>query len=165
MTMWLARLLQATRLRYVRKCLPATQSSFNGPDLGPTVFNSNGEGIYVNDDLKPEEGYNSEVGVTTMLRDLTIADDALQLSAKYFRSNIENYQQFMRTGSRPGRFGIDCETGWIGGDCQGMFNSDEDYKIDGVELAANYTTRDFGMGQPTHVLVAKAIRQAIVSHQ
>jgi hemoglobin/transferrin/lactoferrin receptor protein len=27
-----------------------------------------------------------------------------------------------------------------------MFNSDEDYKIDGVELAANYTTRDFGMG-------------------
>ena len=119
---------------------------FNGPDLGQTVFNSNGEGIYVNNDLKPEEGYNSEVGVATTLRDLTIADDALQLSAKYFRSNIENYQQFMRTGSRPGRFGIDCETGAIGGDCQGMFNSDEDYKIDGVELAANYTTRDFGMG-------------------
>ncbi|MGP5791907.1 TonB-dependent receptor domain-containing protein [Psychrobacter celer] len=119
---------------------------FNGPDLGQTVFNSNGEGVYVNNDLKPEEGYNSEVGVTTTLRDLTIADDALQLSAKYFRSNIENYQQFMRTGSRPGRFGIDCETGAIGGDCQGMFNSDEDYKIDGVELAANYTTRDFGMG-------------------
>ncbi|MBO1530573.1 TonB-dependent receptor [Psychrobacter sp. F1192] len=119
---------------------------FNGPDLGQAVFNSNGEGLYVNNDLKPEEGYNSEVGVATTLRGLTLADDALQLSAKYFRSNIENYQQFMRTGSRPGRFGIDCETGEIGGDCQGMFNSDEDYKIDGVELAANYSTRDFGMG-------------------
>lgn len=119
---------------------------FNGPDLGQAIFNSNGDGIYVNDDLKPEEGYNSEVGVTTTLRGLTIADDALQLSAKYFKSNIENYQLFMRTGSRPGRFGLDCETGAIGGECQGMYNSAEDYEIKGVELAANYSTRDFGMG-------------------
>jgi len=119
---------------------------FNGPDLAQTIFNSNGDNIYVNDDLKPEEGYNSEVGVATTLRDLTLADDALQLSAKYFKSNIENYQLFMRTGNRPGRFGIDCETGAIGGDCQGMYNSDEDYKIDGVELAANYSANNFGMG-------------------
>jgi hemoglobin/transferrin/lactoferrin receptor protein len=119
---------------------------FNGPDLGQAVFNSNGDDIYVNNDLKPEEGYNSEVGIATTLRDLTTADDALQLSAKYFQSNIENYQQFMRTGNRPGRLGIDCETGAIGGDCQGMYNSDEDYEIKGVELAANYTTSNFGMG-------------------
>ncbi|MGP5494643.1 TonB-dependent receptor domain-containing protein [Psychrobacter celer] len=119
---------------------------FNGPDLGQAIFNSNGDGIYVNDDLKPEEGYNSEVGVATTLRGLTLADDALQLSAKYFKSNIENYQLFMRTGNRPGRFGLDCETGAIGGECQGMYNSGEDYEIKGVELAANYSTRDFGMG-------------------
>ncbi|MDV2860088.1 TonB-dependent receptor [Psychrobacter sp. CAM01] len=119
---------------------------FNGPDLGQAIFNSNGDGIYVNDDLKPEEGYNSEVGVATTLRGLTLADDALQLSAKYFKSNIENYQLFMRTGSRPGRFGLDCDTGAIGGECQGMYNSAEDYEIKGVELAANYSTRDFGMG-------------------
>ncbi|MGM8886954.1 TonB-dependent receptor plug domain-containing protein, partial [Psychrobacter sp. 1U2] len=55
---------------------------FNGPDLAQAVFNKNGEGLYVNNDLKPEEGYNSEVGVATTLRDLTVADDALQLSAK-----------------------------------------------------------------------------------
>ncbi|WP_350559539.1 TonB-dependent receptor domain-containing protein [Psychrobacter sp. CAL346-MNA-CIBAN-0220] len=119
---------------------------FNGPDLGQAVFNRNGDGIYVNNDLKPEEGYNSEVGIATTLRDLTIADDALELSGKYFKSNIENYQLFMRTGNRPGRFGIDCDTGEIGGECQGMINSDEDYEIKGVELAANYSTRNFGMG-------------------
>ncbi|MEN2750361.1 TonB-dependent receptor [Psychrobacter sp. FBL11] len=119
---------------------------FNGPDLAQAVFNKNGEGLYVNNDLKPEEGYNSEVGVATTLRDLTVADDALQLSAKYFRTNIENYQLYMRTGDRPGRFGLDCDTGAIGGECQGMYNSDEDYKIDGVELAANYAVQDFGMG-------------------
>ncbi|WP_201585906.1 TonB-dependent receptor domain-containing protein [Psychrobacter jeotgali] len=119
---------------------------FNGPDLGQAIFNSNGAGIYVNNDLKPEEGYNSEVGVATTLRGLTIADDALQLSAKYFKSNIENYQQFMRTGNRPGRFGIDCETGEIGGECQGMINSDEDFEIKGVELAADYRADNFGMG-------------------
>ncbi|MGM8897774.1 MULTISPECIES: TonB-dependent receptor domain-containing protein [unclassified Psychrobacter] len=119
---------------------------FNGPDLAQAVFNKNGEGLYVNNDLKPEEGYNSEVGVATTLRDLTVADDALQLSAKYFRTNIEDYQLYMRTGDRPGRFGLDCETGAIGGECQGMYNSDEDYKIDGVELAANYAVQDFGMG-------------------
>ncbi|MDE4454946.1 TonB-dependent receptor domain-containing protein [Psychrobacter sp. DAB_AL62B] len=119
---------------------------FNGPDLGQATFNSNGDGIYVNNDLKPEEGYNSEVGVATTLRGLTIADDALQLSAKYFKSNIENFQQFMRTGNRPGREGLDCETGAIGGDCQGIYNSAEDYEIKGVELAADYSTRNFGMG-------------------
>ncbi|WP_201575398.1 TonB-dependent receptor domain-containing protein [Psychrobacter sp. H8-1] len=122
---------------------------FNGPDLGQAVFNSNGEGgIYVNNDLKPEEGYNSEVGVATTLRGLTLADDALQLSAKYFRSNIENYQQFMRkpSATRPERVGIDCDTGALGGSCQGMINSDEDYEIKGVELAANYRMDNFGMG-------------------
>jgi len=124
---------------------------FNGPDLAQTIFNSNGDEIYVNNDLKPEEGYNSEVGVATTLRGLTIADDALQLSAKYFQSNIENYQQFIRTGDKAGRYGLNCTTGARGSagnlqDCQGMINSDEDYKIDGVELAANYSTDNFGMG-------------------
>lgn len=119
---------------------------FNGPDLAQAIFNRNGDGIYVNKDLKPEEGYNSEVGISTTLRNLTTAEDALQLSAKYFKSNIENFQQYMRTGSRPGRQGLDCETGAIGGSCQGMYNSAEDYEIKGVELAANYNTSNFGMG-------------------
>lgn len=124
---------------------------FNGPDLGQAIFNSNGAGIYVNNDLKAEEGYNSEVGIATTLRGLTIADDALQLSAKYFNSNIENFQQFVRTGDRAGRYGLNCTTGERGSPgnlqpCQGMINSDEDYEIKGVELAADYTTRNFGMG-------------------
>lgn len=124
---------------------------FNGPDLGQAIFNSNGDGIYVNDDLKPEEGYNSEVGIATTLRGLTTADDAMQLSAKYFKSNIENYQQFVRTGDRAGRYGLNCSTGERGSagnlqDCQGMINSDEDYEIKGVELAANYRMDNFGMG-------------------
>lgn len=124
---------------------------FNGPDLGQATFNRDGKGIYVNKDLKPEEGYNSEVGISTTLRDLTTANDALQLSAKYFKSNIENYQQFIRTGDSAGRYGLNCTTGARGSagnlqDCQGMINSDEDYEIKGVELAANYTTNNFGMG-------------------
>ena len=124
---------------------------FNGPDLGQAIFNSNGEDIYVNNDLKPEEGYNSEVGIATTLRGLTTADDAMQLSAKYFKSNIENYQQFVRTGNRAGRYGLNCSTGERGSagnlqDCQGMINSDEDYEIKGVELAANYRMDNFGMG-------------------
>lgn len=124
---------------------------FNGPDLGQAIFNSNGEGMYVNKDLKPEEGYNSEIGISTTLGDLTTANDALQLSAKYFKSNIENYQQFIRTGNSAGRYGLNCTTGARGSagnlqDCQGMINSDEDYEIKGVELAANYTTNNFGMG-------------------
>ena len=124
---------------------------FNGPDLGQAVFNSNGDGIYVNEDLKAEEGSNAEVGIATTLRGLTIADDALQLSAKYFITDIENYQQFIRTGDRAGRYGLNCTTGERGSsgnlqDCQGMINSDEDYEIKGVELAADYSTANFGMG-------------------
>ena len=121
---------------------------FNGPDLSQAIFNSNGDGIYVNKNLKPEEGYNSEVGVVTTLHGLTLADDALQLSAKYFDSNIENYQLFMRKPNkrRPARVGINCNDGTFGGECQGMYNSDEDFEIKGVELAANYTTNNFGMG-------------------
>ncbi|WP_131667594.1 TonB-dependent receptor domain-containing protein [Psychrobacter pygoscelis] len=121
---------------------------FNGPDLGQAIFNSNGDGIYVNKNLKPEEGYNSEVGVVTTLHGVTLADDALQLSAKYFDSNIENYQLFMRKPNkrRPERVGINCNDGSFGGECQGMYNSDEDFEIKGVELAANYTTNNFGMG-------------------
>jgi hemoglobin/transferrin/lactoferrin receptor protein len=117
---------------------------FNGPDLGQAIFNRNGDGTYVNKDLKAEEGYNSELGVVTTLNDLTIADDALQLSAKVFKSNIENFQQFVRTGGS--RVGLDCTTGESGGTCQGMINSDEDFEIKGAELAANYSTSNFGMG-------------------
>lgn len=117
---------------------------FNGPDLSQTIFNSDGSNTYVNNDLKAEEGDNAEVGIATTLRGLTIADDALQLSGKYFETNIENYLNFVRTGGT--RVGLDCVTGEMGGDCQGVINEDEDYKIKGVELAANYTTRNFGMG-------------------
>jgi hemoglobin/transferrin/lactoferrin receptor protein len=117
---------------------------FNGPDLSQAIFNSNGAGTYVNSDLKAEEGANAEVGITTTLRDLTIADDALQLSAKYFETDIENYIEFVRAGD--GRVGLDCTTGQLNGSCQGVINKDEDYKIKGVELAADYRTNNFSMG-------------------
>ncbi len=34
----------------------------------------------------------------------------------------------------------------MGGSCQGVINKDEDYKIKGVELAADYKTDNFSMG-------------------
>lgn len=117
---------------------------FNGPDLSQAIFNSDGGDTYVNNNLKAEEGDNSEVGISTTLRNLTTENDALQLSAKYFETNIENFMSFVRAGGT--RVGLNCETGELGGSCQGMTNSDEDYEIKGVELAADYRTRDFGMG-------------------
>jgi hemoglobin/transferrin/lactoferrin receptor protein len=117
---------------------------FNGPDLSQAIFNSDGADTFVNSDLKAEEGDNAEVGIATTLRGLTTADDALQLSAKYFETNIENYIEFVRSGVT--RVGLDCNTGQLGGSCQGVVNSDEDYKIKGVELAADYRVDNFNMG-------------------
>ncbi|WP_426241470.1 TonB-dependent receptor domain-containing protein [Psychrobacter sp. TWP2-1-2] len=117
---------------------------FNGPDLSQTIFNSNGDKTYVNNDLKAEEGSNAEVGIVTTLRDLTVAGDALQLSGKYFETDIENYIEFVRSGGT--RVGLDCVTGQLGGECQGVINKDEDFKIKGVELAADYKMNNFSMG-------------------
>lgn len=117
---------------------------FNGPDLSQTIFNSNGDKTYVNNDLKAEEGSNAEVGIVTTLRDLTVAGDALQLSGKYFETDIENYIEFVRSGGT--RVGLDCVTGQSGGECQGVINKDEDFKIKGVELAADYKMNNFSMG-------------------
>ncbi|CAN6961300.1 MULTISPECIES: TonB-dependent receptor domain-containing protein [Psychrobacter] len=117
---------------------------FNGPDLSQAIFNANGQDTFVNENLKAEEGDNAEVGITTTLRDLTTSDDALQLSAKYFETNIENYIEFVRAGSN--RVGLDCATGQLGGKCQGVINKDEDYKIKGVELSADYRADNFSMG-------------------
>lgn len=117
---------------------------FNGPDLSQTIFNSDGDKTYVNNNLKAEEGSNAEVGIVTTLRDLTVAGDALQLSGKYFETDIENYIEFVRSGKN--RVGLDCVTGLSGGECQGVINKDEDYKIKGVELAADYKMNDFSMG-------------------
>lgn len=117
---------------------------FNGPDLSQAIFNSNGDNMFVNKDLKAEEGSNTEVGVISTLRDLTVANDALQLSGKYFETNIENFIEFVRAGGS--RVGLDCATGALGGTCQGAVNSNEDYKIKGVELAADYKMNNFGMG-------------------
>ncbi|TXD98420.1 TonB-dependent receptor [Psychrobacter frigidicola] len=117
---------------------------FNGPDLSQAIFNRDGAGTYVNKDLKAEEGDNAEVGIATTLRGLTTANDALQLSGKYFETNIENYIEYVRSGGR--HSGLDCVTGALGGDCQGAINKDEDYKIKGVELAADYKMNDFIMG-------------------
>ena len=111
---------------------------FNGPDLSQTIFNSDGDKTYVNNDLKAEEGSNAEVGIVTTLRDLTVAGDALQLSGKYFETDIENYIEFIRSG-------LSCGPN-LGNDCQGAVNKDEDYKIKGVELAADYKMNDFSMG-------------------
>ncbi|MCG3810475.1 TonB-dependent receptor [Psychrobacter sp. Ps4] len=111
---------------------------FNGPDLSQTIFNSNGDKTYVNNDLKAEEGSNAEVGIVTTLRDLTVAGDALQLSGKYFETDIENYIEFIRSG-------LSCGPN-LGNDCQGAVNKDEDYKIKGVELAADYKMNNFSMG-------------------
>src|SRR5699024_4033399 len=46
---------------------------FNGPDLGQAIFNRDGAGTVVNNDLKAEEGDNTEVGIVTTLHDLTQA--------------------------------------------------------------------------------------------
>ena len=117
---------------------------FNGPDLSQAIFNRDGADTYVNKDLKAEEGDNAEVGIVTTLRDLTTANDALQLSGKYFETNIENYIEYVRSGGS--HKGLDCETGALGGSCQGAINKDEDYKIKGVELAADYKMDNFSMG-------------------
>ena len=53
----------------------------------------------MNNDLKAEEGDNAEIGIATTLRGLTMADDSLKLSAKYFETNIENYIEFVRAGN------------------------------------------------------------------
>ena len=100
---------------------------FNGPDLSQAIFNSNGDKIYVNNNLKAEEGSNAEIGIVNTLRDLTVAGDALQLSAKYFETDIENFIEFVRSGGT--RVGLDCATGQSGGACQGAVNSEEDFKI------------------------------------
>lgn len=122
---------------------------FNGPDLSQTIFNSDGDKTYVNNDLKAEEGSNAEVGIVTTLRDLTVAGDALQLSGKYFETDIENYIEFVRAGGS--RVGMNCTTGQLGTSaapeaCQGVINKDEDFKIKGVELAADYKMNNFSMG-------------------
>ncbi|MGO3322474.1 MAG: TonB-dependent receptor domain-containing protein [Psychrobacter faecalis] len=111
---------------------------FNGPDLGQAIFNRDGAGTVVNNDLKAEEGDNTEVGIVTTLRDLTTANDSLQLSGKYFETNIENYIEFIRSG-------LSCGPN-LGNDCQGAVNKAEDYKIKGVELAADYKMNNFSMG-------------------
>ena len=126
---------------------------FNGPDLSQTIFNSDGDKTYVNNNLKAEEGSNAEVGIVTTLRDLTVAGDALQLSGKYFETDIENYIEFVRSGgTRPG---LNCESGAPfqtynkaddGNRCQGTVNSTEDFKIKGIELAADYKMDNFSMG-------------------
>ena len=117
---------------------------FNGPDLSQAIFNSDGDKTYVNKDLKAEEGSNAEIGIVKTLRDLTVAGDALQLSGKYFETDIENFIEFVRSGGT--RVGLDCTTGQLGGACQGAVNKDEDYKIKGVELAADYKMDNFSMG-------------------
>lgn len=117
---------------------------FNGPDLSQAIFNQDGNDTYVNSNLKAEEGDNAEVGIATTLRGLTTADDALQLSGKYFETNIENYIEFVREGGR--HPGLDCNTGQLNGSCQGVINKDEDYKIKGVELSADYKVDNFSMG-------------------
>ena len=111
---------------------------FNGPDLSQSIFNRDGVGTVVNNDLKAEEGDNTEVGIVTTLRDLTTANDSLQLSGKYFETNIENYIEFIRSG-------LACAENPEKG-CQGAINKDEDYKIKGVELAADYKMNNFSMG-------------------
>ena len=111
---------------------------FNGPDLSQAIFNRDGVGTVVNNDLKAEEGSNTEVGIVKTLRDLTVAGDALQLSGKYFETDIENYIEFVRSG-------LDCAPE-PGSNCQGAINKDEDYKIKGVELAADYKMNNFSMG-------------------
>lgn len=116
---------------------------FNGPDLSQAIFNSDGADTFVNSDLEPEKGSNTEVGISTILRGLTTSDDALQLGGKYFETDIENYIEFVRAGNN--RVGLDCNTGELGGDCQGAINKDEDYKIKGVELSADYRVNNFNM--------------------
>ncbi|BBI66675.1 hypothetical protein PKHYL_08660 [Psychrobacter sp. KH172YL61] len=53
-------------------------------------------------------------------------------------TNIENYIEFVRSG-------LSCGPS-LGNDCQGAVNKDEDYKIKGVELSADYRADNFNMG-------------------
>ncbi len=117
---------------------------FNGPDLSQAIFNSDGGNTYVNNNLKAEEGSNAEIGIAKTLRHLSVEGDALQLSGKYFETNIENFIEFVRSGGT--RVGLNCATGQSGGACQGAVNKDEEFKIKGVELAADYKMNNFSMG-------------------
>ncbi|MGO2277210.1 MULTISPECIES: TonB-dependent receptor domain-containing protein [unclassified Psychrobacter] len=113
---------------------------FNGPDLQEAIRNTDGEDKYISSDLEPETGSNSEVGVSTIFRSLTTEDDSLQLSGKYFVTDLENWITY--------ESGIDCNTGLASdtGTCAGSFNADEDYEVKGVELSADYRTNNFNMG-------------------
>lgn len=113
---------------------------FNGPDLQEVIRNTTGDDKYISSDLKAETGDNTEIGITTTLRDLTTANDSLLLSAKYFVTNLENLITYKSE--------VNCATGEeiAGGACSGSFNEDEDYEIKGVELAADYRTNNFNMG-------------------
>ena len=113
---------------------------FNGPDLQEAIRNTDGEDKYIASDLEPETGSNAEVGISTTFRGLTIADDSLQLSGKYFVTDLENWISY--------ESGLDCTTGLASdtGTCAGSFNADEDYEIKGVELSADYRTSNFNMG-------------------
>ncbi|MBH0085683.1 TonB-dependent receptor [Psychrobacter sp. SCQQ22] len=113
---------------------------FNGPDLQEAIRNTDGADKYISSDLEPETGSNTEVGVSTIFRNLTIADDSLQLSGKYFVTDLENWISY--------ESGLDCTTGLASdtGTCAGSFNADEDYEIKGVELSADYRTNNFNMG-------------------
>ena len=113
---------------------------FNGPDLQEAIRNTDGEDKYIASDLEPETGSNAEVGISTTFRGLTIADDSLQLSGKYFVTDLENWISY--------ESGLDCTTGLASdtGTCAGSFNADEDYEIKGIELSADYRTSNFNMG-------------------
>ncbi|MGO1251558.1 TonB-dependent receptor domain-containing protein [Psychrobacter sp.] len=113
---------------------------FNGPDLQEAIRNTDGEGKYISSDLEPETGSNAEAGISTIFRGLTTEDDSLQLSGKYFVTDLENWISY--------ESGIDCTTGLASdtSTCAGSFNADEDYEIKGVELSADYRTNNSSMG-------------------
>ena len=76
--------------------LQATPKLFDGPDLQEAMRNTDREGNTISSDLEPETGSNAEAGISTIFRGLTTEDDSLQLSGKYFVTDLENWISCMK---------------------------------------------------------------------
>ena len=102
---------------------------FSGPPLPETLLNRYQDVVLVNDDLKPETGANTEVGISTYLNDLLSPGDRTTFSAKYFDTDfddsIEHYYQ-------------DCNLGGeVVKDCISYRNTGE-ANVKGYEVGSNY---------------------------
>lgn len=102
---------------------------FNGPPLPEAIRNKDGGTVFVNKDLEPETGANTEFGISAASNDVLAEGDRVGLVAKVFDTDLTD---------KISRTKVDCTTGKSGGDCTSYVNADEDITIEGYEIAANY---------------------------